>query len=181
MLELRGVPGYPGYLIGHDGVEVCVWSCWSKKARPSRMESDWHKINPFLDEKYMKVSLSREGKPRPFRLHVVVAMAFLGPKPERQEVCHGPKGKLCNLPSNLSYGTRSENQMDRVRDGTHNRGERCGSSKIRDAQIPEIFSLREQGKLQREIAERYGVAPSAISNILNGRRWAHIGTTKSPA
>jgi hypothetical protein len=36
------------------------------------------------------------------------------------EILHGPEGNEVNTPSNLRYGTRSENAFDMLRDGTHN-------------------------------------------------------------
>lgn len=52
------------------------------------------------------------------KVHRLVASAFIGVCPNGQEVRHGPRGKSNNSVNNLSYGTRSQNQLDRRRDGT---------------------------------------------------------------
>src|SRR5690606_38480338 len=51
--------------------------------------------------------------------HVLVAEAFIGPRPEGAECLHGDGDHTNNMVSNLRWGTKSENQLDSVRHGTH--------------------------------------------------------------
>jgi len=67
---------------------------------------------------YHYVGLSVDGVVRTRVVHQLVAEAFIGPCPAGQKVCHGPTGKLDNRPSNLSYGSHSDNHLDKRRDGT---------------------------------------------------------------
>jgi len=116
------------------------------------------------------VKLSRNGKAKTRTIHILVAEAFIGPRPEGMEVCHGPNGKEDNTPANLSYGTHSQNMHDCVRDGTHQHGERGSNAKLTSAQVREIRSLK--GKmLQREIATAFGISRSCVSMIWSGNRW----------
>jgi len=58
---------------------------------------------------------------RSFYVHHLVAAAFIGPRPEGSEVCHGPGGFLDNRAVNLRYDTHHENIRDKIADGTdHN-------------------------------------------------------------
>lgn len=68
---------------------------------------------------YPTVGLCKEGISRTVRVHVLVAEAFLGPRPEGLEVRHLDDVKTNNVPANLAYGTASENRYDSVRNGTH--------------------------------------------------------------
>lgn len=68
---------------------------------------------------HMHVSLGYHGKIVTKTVHDLVATAFLGPRPEGMEVCHGVQGSSVHHASNLRWGTRSENNYDRVRDGKH--------------------------------------------------------------
>ncbi|MFE2967499.1 NUMOD4 motif-containing HNH endonuclease [Streptomyces sp. NPDC059340] len=70
---------------------------------------------------YPKVELWSNGRRETRFVHQIVAAAFLGPRPDGQEVRHLDGNPLnCEL-SNLAYGTRSENSLDKVRHGTdHN-------------------------------------------------------------
>jgi hypothetical protein len=70
------------------------------------------------NNKYWMLILSKEGIHETFTVHKLVASAFLGPCPKGMEILHGVEGKEVNTPSNLRYGTRSENAFDRLRDGT---------------------------------------------------------------
>lgn len=66
---------------------------------------------------YMGVNLCKSGVKKHYT-HVMVASAFLGPRPKGKQVCHGPAGIKINIVKNLSYGSSSENGLDRRRDGT---------------------------------------------------------------
>lgn len=68
---------------------------------------------------YLSVALSEGGKRTTKQVHRLVAEAWIGPCPNGQEVCHGEGGQLDNSVSNLRYGTRSDNGLDKRRDGTH--------------------------------------------------------------
>lgn len=52
-------------------------------------------------------------------VHALVAEAFIGPRPTGLDICHGNGVPTDNRPENLRYGTRSENQFDRVTHGNH--------------------------------------------------------------
>lgn len=59
--------------------------------------------------------------------HTLVLNAFVGPPPAEHECCHENGDSSDNRLGNLYWGTKSENQLDRVRHGHHpavNR-ERC--------------------------------------------------------
>jgi hypothetical protein len=60
-------------------------------------------------------------------IHDLVLEAFVGPKPSGNDVRHGPLGRSNNSLVNLCYGTRSDNEYDKVLDGTHQqaRKNRC--------------------------------------------------------
>lgn len=68
---------------------------------------------------YLFVNLSREGNLTIQNVHQMVARAFLGPRPPAHDVCHGNGDKTDNRLENLRYDTRSANNHDRVRHGTH--------------------------------------------------------------
>lgn len=52
------------------------------------------------------------------QISVLVAEAFLGPRPAGMEVCHGPGGSSDNRLENLSYASHAVNCFDKYRDGT---------------------------------------------------------------
>lgn len=88
------------------------------------------------------------------------------------EAAHSCRNRRCVAPDHLRWATRADNQLDRVRDGTHNRGERQGQSKLTVEQVLEI--RRRRGEVHRALAEEFGVCRQAISDILSGRNWSHL-------
>jgi len=66
----------------------------------------------------------------------------------------------------------------KIDDITYNKieqiGENHSQSKISETNAKEIFSLRDQGLLHREIAERFKVSQASVTQILNGKRWGHL-------
>jgi NUMOD4 motif/HNH endonuclease/Helix-turn-helix len=122
---------------------------------------------------YPSILLWRNRKYQCFKLHNLVAIAFIGPKPHGQEIRHydGDKSN-CTL-GNLLYGTQQDNMADRKRHGVDNAGERHGMSLLTTAEVLKIRKLK--GKLtQEQIAKRFGVNPSAISRIHSKTRWGHL-------
>jgi hypothetical protein len=86
------------------------------------------------------------------------------------ECCHNDGNPNNNHLSNLRWDTSKNNHADKVRHGTTNRGERCGTAKLTQSQVDEI---RQDNRLQRLIAADYGVHQNTISRIKNGKRWTH--------
>ena len=116
------------------------------------------------------VLLWRNNKPKAKRAHQIVLEAFIGPRPDGTEGCHNDGDPTNNALSNLRWDTSKNNHADKIRHGTTNRGERCGSSKLT---LEQVRTIRTDKRLQREIAADYGVLPSTISRIKSGKRWAY--------
>ncbi len=106
---------------------------------------------------YLMVTLCKGGVATTIAVHRVVASAWIGPCPDGQEVCHGTNGKLDNSVSNLRYDTRSKNELDKRRDGTH-----CGRP-VRRSDGKEFISLHVA-------AEETGCYASGIWRACNNKR-----------
>ena len=84
-------------------------------ARLNRCKGKLLKGTPDRDG-YLKVNLRNTiGGVKTRMVHTLVAEAWIGPRPLRYDVCHGPNGVTDNSVSNLRYGTRSENEADKRR------------------------------------------------------------------
>lgn len=107
----RTIPGIPGYEADADGG---IWSV-AHKWRGHRRR----KMVPSLDiGGYALVRLTIDGKRTKHRVHHLVAMAFIGPRPtEQHEMRHLNGNRTDNRAENLRWGTCSENAQDRVRHG----------------------------------------------------------------
>ena len=122
--------------------------------------------------KKFQVRLSKNGKKKNFEVAVLVAEAFLGPRPKGLCVLHGPLGGLNNCVTNLSYGTYFQNAgPDRLRDNTLLRGETHPSVKRSLKEIEAIKTAYLNGETQVSIANRLGTSQGYISNVIKNRIW----------
>ncbi len=86
--------------------------------------------------------------------------------------CHKCRNRHCVNPDHLYWGTPQDNSNDAIKEGTQVFGERCFRAKLTEIQVKEIRAKYANGNItQRQLSIEYGVNPSAINNIINGRRW----------
>lgn len=77
-------------------------------------------LNPVQGSRYLQISLhDADGRLRAKNVHVLVLEAFVGPRPQGYEACHGLGGRLDNSLSNLRWDTSSENRLDTTRHGNN--------------------------------------------------------------
>lgn len=114
-----------------------------------------------------------KGAKRSWNVAHLVIGAFVGPRPAGMEVCHedGVAGNAAL--TNLRYDTPIGNQADRVRHGTHNRGERNWKAKLSDDDVRQIRMMEGTAPIWA-IAATFGIDASGISNIMAGRTWRHL-------
>jgi hypothetical protein len=69
---------------------------------------------------------------------------------------------------NLRWGTHASNEADKLRHGTHNRGERNGRTKLTKKAVLRIVKLRKAGMTLHKIASVVKTNKSTASRILRG-------------
>jgi hypothetical protein len=116
---------------------------------------------------YQRVSLSKNGRARGFTVHMLVALAFLGPRPPKHHTDHINRKRDDNRAVNLRYLHRSANLAQGDIRGTRN-----GQAKLAPEQVLAIVGMRDQPRAQ--VAARFGVSHGAIDDILRGRNWSHL-------
>ena len=126
---------------------------------------------------YVVFELRQDGRGREFKVHRLVAEAFIGPRPDGLEVNHKDGNKENNRPSNLEYVTRSQNckhSWDNLpRKTFFYRGEEHPSAKLTEVQAREALSLKGV-ESSSAVARRFGVGASTIQEIWKGTRWKHL-------
>lgn len=124
---------------------------------------------------YLVLSLYLPGeKGKTHFIHRLVAKNFLGKAPKNYQVRHLDGNKKNNNLSNLKYGTSSENQQDRLRHGTDNRGEKSGKAKLKKKEVIKIKKLLKLGRKKADIARLFNISRGAISEIALGRSWGWL-------
>lgn len=120
---------------------------------------------------YRYVSLHDVAGQHQRRVCVLVAAAFIGPRPEGFETCHGDGDPANDRAGNLRYGAPASNAADKKRHGTHQQGEDVSTARLREEEVRNILG---SGAPSEALAARYGVHPGHINNIRRGARWGHV-------
>jgi hypothetical protein len=125
----KDCPGHPGYQVSSLG-----------RVRSFRVPRSTNKTSQLprvlaqlalgsKGNKYPAVTLGRlSGRCPAYRIHNLVLLAFVGPRPSGMEACHGDGNPWNNALSNLRWDTRTANVADAKRHGT--RGKRTSSSGV---------------------------------------------------
>lgn len=92
--------------------------------------------------------------------------------PDGLVVRHKCLSKNCVNPEHLETGTKKENSDDRLRDGTHQFGERNPSVKLTAEQVLQIRARSTEN--QRLLGEEFGVSRETISKIILRKTWSHL-------
>jgi hypothetical protein len=130
------------------------------------------KSRPCSSGRYRNVCLSADGQLYHPLVHRLVAGAFL-PATPGAVVDHLDSDGHHNTIWNLRLVTQGENVRATIARGRLARGERLHRSPITADDVREIRRLR--GVVSGvELAERYGVSPSAISLIQRRLSWGHV-------
>jgi len=126
---------------------------------------------------YRFFKLSYKGKVSGFYAHRLLALAFI-PNPESKPcVNHKDGDRANNSLENLEWNTSGENARHSVKRLGMSRfqGENNFASKLAEAEVKEIRAWWKTGDVtQASIAAQWGISFQHVSDIVNGKRWAHI-------
>lgn len=169
--EWRTIDGWDGYEISNLGN---VRSYLLRSYNRGRATSPTAKRIQLSVWGYPEVRLFQYGKTRKFRVHRLVATAFLPNPYKKREVNHIDGDRTNNNVANLEWVSRTENMLHayRVNNAPRMRGERNGHAKLTAADVRQIKRLWKSGKyLQRELAADFGVARTTVNAIVNNYNW----------
>lgn len=133
------------------------------------------KATPHSKKGALSVGICVNGKQRTRLIHHLVAEAFIGPRPEGEEVNHKDGKTFNNVVSNLEYCTGIENMAHAVANNLKSRGETHGPAKLSEEQVLAIRdTLANTPKTCADLARENKVAFSTISNIRHRITWKHL-------
>lgn len=125
---------------------------------------------------YLAVETKRSGRKRGSKdnIHVLVARAFKGDRPEGFEINHIDGDKLNNCADNLEYCSRHENIRHAYSVGLIGTCEKHHQAKLKDCEIPLIRQRILLGESDSSIARDFGVSSAAIRQIKVGKSWFRV-------
>lgn len=123
-------------------------------------------LAPATDNRgYLFVNLSKKGKVKVYKVHRLVALTFIGDRPEGQQVRHLDSCKTNNCRDNLAYGTVYQNNMDAYLAG------RFRNKPVTARMKHRICALVASGVAQNVVATICSVSKSTVSKVVNkGKR-----------
>lgn len=126
---------------------------------------------------YLDVSLRKNKVAKTFKVHRLVALAFIINPENKLQVNHKDGIKTNNNVNNLEWNTNSENQLHAHKIGLNKgpQGEKNHSSKLTKEQVLEIRSkYYPREYVCRKLAEEYLVPHQTIHKIVTKQTWKHI-------
>lgn len=155
----KDIPGYLGYQVSDFGRVRSF-----RRGKPKILKH-W-----FADG-YPYVSPRVNGKTLKRSVHSLVALVFIGPRPDGYETCHNDGNRGNPSANNLRYATCRENNFDKRRHGTFALGEETSCAKLTTA---DILNIRLDDRVQTAIARSFNISQQQVSKIKLGIRWGHV-------
>ncbi len=157
----KPVPGMDRYEVSNHG------RVKTNKRRPRILKQ-------FVDHRGYQIVILKNGlRNKSFAVHRLVMISFVGPRPDGMECRHLDSDHTNNKLSNLAYGTRQENELDRSMHRMNN----PGVSKVGKLTKDDVLSIRQRatdGEAYEIIAKDYSINPSCISEAARGVTFAYL-------
>jgi hypothetical protein len=173
----KDIVGYEGLYqvsnLGRIKSFARTWICGdrnSKKNKPETISKLHHN-----KQKYLQVWLCKNGEPKNFRVHRLVAQAFI-PNPQNKKTINHINGvKDDNRVENLEWLTIQENLNHALINNLRvfAKGEKHGNSVLTKEKVLEIRKM--QGSFTKmDIAKKFNVSHKTIRAVLNRSTWQHV-------
>ena len=144
----------------------------AKVPRLLKATIDWHG--------YAIVELNDVPRVARKKVHIIVAEAFIGQRPNGLEINHKDRNRANNVVRNLEYVTHSQNVAhsytftERMKNVS--RGMDHYNRKLTERDVKQIRKELSAGKrgIGTSLSKKYGISQSVISEIKHGRYWSHV-------
>lgn len=162
------VKGYEGlYQVSNLGRVKSLPKIFRYKMSPERILKQ--SIQP--GKEYLRVNLSKNGKAKVVKVHILVLIAFVSDRLDGMYGCHNDGNPQNNVSENLRWGTAVSNQKDRVIHGTSAIGEGNGRAILSKQDVLEI---RNSPLSEKELSLKFGISQKYVFRVRSKKTWKHI-------
>lgn len=129
---------------------------------------------------YWLVQLRRDGRAKTRAVHLLMADAFMPPKPSPlHEINHRDLDSWNNLLTNLEWMLHGDNVRHAVQGGAvgDRRGSKNSNARLTEA---DVLAIRLADAPVPDLATAYGVSVSAIVNIRGLKTWKSVHAFQAP-
>lgn len=130
-------------------------------------------LKPGNTGRYMAVSIRLHGARFTKSVHVLVAEAFLGTRPNGAHAAHIDGNSFNNRVENLIWATPKENEAHKVVHGTRAWGSRHGIAKLTEVGALDIKQNYRKGN-GAALSTKHGVSIGVVVSVAHGRSWKHV-------
>lgn len=160
------------YLISNYGrikSKTRVYHCGTNHSVQKTIEE--HILHVFFrKDKYVGVTLKKNGKSFSREIHRLVAEAFIPNQEKKEQINHKDGDKHNNKVDNLEWITRSENALHSYF--------KLGNIKYKrnfsEQEIKEIKGLYLQGQSKNQLAKQYFCSRTTIKRIIENKSYQHV-------
>ena len=132
-------------------------------------------LTPFVDKAgYLGISLGRNRK---FKIHRLVAQAFIPNPEDKPQINHRDGNKMNNHVSNLEWNTSTENNRHAVKLGLMKSGEDFPYSKLTNEQVAWCRRVHVSGDREfgtNALARKLDVSRAAVYLLLKGKTYKNV-------
>lgn len=164
----KDIPDFEGYQVSSLGRVRSffkrIHSGWAIDNRPNRI------LRPGIVNGYYLVSLRKNGANFVIRIHCLVLLAFVGPRPEGLEICHADGDKSNNCLDNLRYDTHENNVFDTIQ---YNDGVFTNALLTKDDVI-KIRLLAKENVPIVKIVDQMNISYDTANSAINGSTYSYI-------
>lgn len=167
---MKQIPNFNDYFATKDG------KIWSAPKGYNNKKGKFLKLYA-ISGGYLGVRLVSDKKLISKKVHRLILETFVGPCPKNMECRHLDGKRQNNNLENLCWGTRKENQHDRIQHGTniYAKGEKHGRAKLTEQDICTIRKLHKSKKFnQYQLANKFNVSRKNIFQIINKKTWVYL-------
>jgi len=122
-------------------------------------------------KKYPIVALSVSGRMKTKRLHMLIALTYLGKRPPETETHHKDLNPQNFYLSNIEYLDHHEHRRRHVR---HERDTINPYAKLNETQVKQILDLYNKGYTKTSLAIQFKVSARNIYKICYGYTWKYL-------
>jgi len=155
--QWKDVPGYENYKVSSTGRII---GSKGKLLSPS-----------ITADGYYRVSLYKNYRHKSKSVHSVVALAFIGERPDGYHIEHINHDKSNNSIYNIRYCTPRENYDRGLSDNLYGKGVDHSRVKLSEDEVIEIYNNKLS---QRKLAKEYGISQNMVHRIKSGKNWSHV-------
>lgn len=133
-------------------------------------------LKPSIDKGYLKGAVCVNKKMIPYKIHRLVAEAFVDGYDLNKEVNHIDGNKLNNDAFNLEWVTRSENMIHAVCTGLLpvTRGSQRVQAKMTESDVILIKEMMAKGIRRKDVCEKLNITVHMYKDVQRRKSWRHV-------